>query len=167
MTPDNKLMVVPNNSIWGNIITNVTGSTERRVDLMFGIGYEADIDKAQKILEEIMAGHELVLKDPAPVVHLHELADSSVNFICRPWVKTADYWPVYWDITREVKLRFDKEGISIPFPQRDVHLYNHGDQPESPQATEEKERAHESIHQESDPPAMPDNPPVEDDERSS
>jgi len=167
MTPDNKLMVVPNNSIWGNIITNVTGSTERRVDLMFGIGYEADIDKAQKILEEIMAGHELVLKEPAPVVHLHELADSSVNFICRPWVKTADYWPVYWDITREVKLRFDKEGISIPFPQRDVHLYNHSNKTESSQATEEKERAHESIHQESDSPAMPDDPPLEDDERSS
>ena len=116
MTPDNKLMIVPNNSIWGNIITNVTGSSERRVDLEFDIGYEADIDKAQKVLNEIMAEHKLVLKDPEPAVHLHELADSSVNFICRPWVKTADYWTVFWDITREVKLRFDKEGISIPFP---------------------------------------------------
>ena len=125
MTPDNKLMIVPNNSIWGNIITNVTGSSERRVDLEFGIGYEADIDKAQKVLNEIMAEHKLVLKDPEPAVHLHELADSSVNFICRPWVKTADYWTVFWDITREVKLRFDKEGISIPFPQWDVHLYDH------------------------------------------
>ena len=131
MTPDNKLMIVPNNSIWGNIITNVTGSSQRRVDLEFGIGYEADIDKAQKVLEEIMAGHELVLKDPEPAVHLHELADSSVNFICRPWVRTADYWTVFWDITREVKLRFDREGISIPFPQRDVHLYNHDSQTES------------------------------------
>jgi len=131
MTPDNKLMIVPNNSIWGNIITNVTGSSQRRVDLEFGIGYEADIDKAQKVLEEIMAGHELVLKDPEPAVHLHELADSSVNFICRPWVRTADYWTVFWDITREVKLRFDREGISIPFPQRDVHLYNHDRQTES------------------------------------
>ena len=72
-----------------------------------------------------MAEHELVLKDPEPAAHLHELADSSVNFICRPWVKTADYWTVFWDITREVKLRFDKEGISIPFPQQDVHLYDH------------------------------------------
>jgi len=130
MTPDNKLMIVPNNSIWGNIITNVTGSSQRRVDLEFGIGYEADIDKAQKVLEEIMTGHELVLKDPEPAVHLHELADSSVNFLCRPWVKTADYWTVFWDITREVKLRFDEEGISIPFPQRDVHLFDHSSKTE-------------------------------------
>lgn len=134
MTSDNKLMVVPNNSIWGNVITNVTGSSLRRVDLVFGIGYDADIDKAEKILEDIMAENELVLKEPAPVVHLSELADSSVNFICRPWVKTADYWTVFWAITRQVKIRFDKEGISIPFPQRDVHIYNHGDNPESPQA---------------------------------
>jgi len=167
MTPDNKLMVVPNNSIWGNIITNVTGSKTRRVDLEFGIGYEADIDQAQKVLEEIISGHELVLKDPAPVVHLHELADSSVNFICRPWVKTADYWPVYWDITREVKLRFDRQGISIPFPQRDVHLYNHSEQAGPPQASEDKQKPGGSSHQESDPPAMPDDPPVEDEERSS
>lgn len=135
MTPDNKLMIVPNNSIWGNIITNVTGSSERRVDLEFGIGYEADIDKAQKILEEIMVGHKQVLKDPEPVVHLNELADSSVNFICRPWVKTADYWPVFWDITREVKLRFDKEGISIPFPQRDIHFFDHSAKPARREST--------------------------------
>ena len=135
MTPDNKLMIVPNNSIWGNIITNVTGSSERRVDLEFGIGYEADIDKAQRVLNEIMAEHELVLKDPEPAVHLHELADSSVNFICRPWVKTADYWTVFWDITREVKLRFDKEGISIPFPQRDLHLYDHSLKTERKEST--------------------------------
>jgi small conductance mechanosensitive channel len=122
-TPDNQLVIVPNNSVWGDVITNVTGITQRRVDLVFGIGYGDDIDKAQKILEEIVNGHASVLKDPAPVVKLHELGDSSVNYICRPWVKPEDYWNVYWDITREVKRRFDAEGVSIPFPQRDVHIY--------------------------------------------
>jgi len=122
-TPDNQLVIVPNNSVWGDVITNITGITQRRVDLVFGIGYNDDIDKTQKILEEIVSEHELVLKEPEPIVKLHELADSSVNFICRPWTKPADYWNVYWDITREVKRRFDAEGVSIPFPQRDVHLY--------------------------------------------
>jgi small conductance mechanosensitive channel len=122
-TFDNKQVIVPNNSVWGDVITNVTGITERRVDMVFGIGYEDDIDKAQEILEKIVNGHELVLKNPEPVVKLHELADSSVNFVCRPWVKPDDYWTVYWDITREVKKTFDAEGVSIPFPQRDVHIY--------------------------------------------
>jgi len=122
-TPDNQLVIVPNNSVWGDVITNITGITQRRVDLVFGIGYSDDADKAQRILEEIASSHALVLKDPAPVVKLHELADSSVNFIVRPWVTPENYWEVYWDITREVKRRFDAEGISIPFPQRDVHLY--------------------------------------------
>lgn len=122
-TPDNQLLIVPNNSVWGGVITNITGITQRRVDLVFGIGYSDDIDKAQRILEDITNSHARVLKDPAPVVKLHELADSSVNFIVRPWVKPEDYWEVYWDITREVKRRFDAEGVSIPFPQRDVHLY--------------------------------------------
>lgn len=121
--PDNRLVIVPNNSVWGDVITNITGITERRVDLVFGIGYGDDIDKAQAILETIVSEHELVLKDPAPVVKLNELADSSVNFVCRPWVRPADYWTVYWDVTREVKRRFDAEGVSIPFPQRDVHVY--------------------------------------------
>ncbi len=122
-TPDNQQVVVPNNSVWGDVIINVTGITQRRVDLVFGIGYNDDVDKAQKILEEIVSSHELVLKEPAFIVKLHELADSSVNFICRPWVKPENYWNVYWDITREVKRRFDAEGVSIPFPQRDVHIY--------------------------------------------
>ena len=125
MTPDNKLMVVPNNSIWGNIITNVTGSRVRRVDLVFGIGYEADINKAQQVLEDILSNHPMVLHEPESNVRLHELADSSVNFICRPWVKTDDYWTVYWEVTRNVKERFDAEGISIPFPQRDIHVFEH------------------------------------------
>ena len=101
----------------------MTGITQRRVDLVFGIGYSDDIDKAQKILEEIVTAHEFVLNDPKPIVKLHELADSSVNFICRPWVRPINYWDVYWDITREVKRRFDIEGVSIPFPQQDVHVY--------------------------------------------
>jgi small conductance mechanosensitive channel len=122
-TPDHQLVVVPNNLVWADTIINVTGIKRRRVDLIFGIGYSDDIDKAQKILEEIVAAHELVLKNPAPIVKLHELADSSVNFICRPWVRPVNYWDVYWDVTREVKRRFDNEGVSIPFPQQDVHFY--------------------------------------------
>jgi small conductance mechanosensitive channel len=122
-TPDHQLVVVPNNLVWADTIINVTGIKRRRVDLIFGIGYSDDIDKAQKILEEIVAAHKQVLKNPAPIVKLHELADSSVNFICRPWVRPVDYWDVYWDVTREVKRRFDLEGVSIPFPQQDVHFY--------------------------------------------
>jgi small conductance mechanosensitive channel len=121
--PDNQKVIVPNNMIWGDIITNVTGTDKRRVDMVFGIGYSDDIAKAQKILEEILANHEAILKDPEPVIRVHELADSSVNFVVRPWVATENYWEVYWDITRSVKERFDAEGVSIPFPQRDVHLH--------------------------------------------
>jgi len=120
---DNQKVIVPNNMIWGDIITNVTGTSKRRVDMVFGIGYSDDIAKAQKILEEILANHEAVLKDPEPVVRVHELGDSSVNFVVRPWVETENYWEVHWDITRSVKERFDAEGVSIPFPQRDVHLH--------------------------------------------
>ena len=121
-TPDNRQMVIPNNSIWGDVITNVTASDTRRVDMTFGIGYGDDITKAQNIIEDILSAHPLVLNDPAPVVKLNELADSSVNFVCRPWVNTGDYWDVYWDVTRGVKDRFDAEGISIPYPQTDVHI---------------------------------------------
>ncbi|MEE4264232.1 MAG: mechanosensitive ion channel domain-containing protein [Desulfobacteraceae bacterium] len=121
--PDNQKVVIPNNMIWGGIITNITGTSKRRVDMVFGIGYSDDIAKAQKILEEILDNHEAVLKDPAPVVKVHELADSSVNFVVRPWVETQSYWDVYWDITRSVKERFDAEGVSIPFPQQDVHMH--------------------------------------------
>jgi small conductance mechanosensitive channel len=114
-------MVVPNNKIWNDVITNATGVDTRRVDMEFGIGYD-DIDKAQAILEEIVAAHPKALKDPEPTIRMHALADSSVNFICRPWAKTADYWDVYWDVTKAAKRRFDAEGIGIPYPQRDVHL---------------------------------------------
>jgi len=121
-TFDNKAVIVPNNQVWGSAITNVTGTSTRRVDLMFGIGYGDNIEKAQGILEDIVSKHGKILKDPETKIRVHELGDSSVNFICRPWVKGADYWDVYWDLTRSVKERFDEEGISIPFPQRDVHM---------------------------------------------
>jgi small conductance mechanosensitive channel len=122
-TFDNKLMIVPNGKIGGDTITNATASATRRVDLTFGIGYDDDIDAAQAILERIVGGHPLVLQDPAPVIKLNELADSSINFVVRPWAKTGDYWTVYWDVTAAVKREFDKAGVSIPYPQRDVHVY--------------------------------------------
>jgi small conductance mechanosensitive channel len=126
-TFDNQIIIVPNGTIWGDVITNVTGSDTRRVDLTFGISYTDDTNKTQKILEEIVNAHEFVLDSPQPIIRLHELGESSVNFVCRPWAKTGHYWDVYWDITRSVKERFDKEGISIPFPQRDVHVYHDSD----------------------------------------
>lgn len=123
LTFDNKRMIVPNNKIWNDVITNVTGVSERRVDMEFGIGYDDDIDAATEILNDIVLSHPKVLKDPEPTIRMHALADSSVNFIVRPWSLTEDYWDVNWDITRAVKKRFDAAGIGIPFPQRDVHLY--------------------------------------------
>ena len=124
MTFDNQLLVVPNNKIWGDVIRNITHQETRRIDMTFSIGYSDDIAKAEQVLAEIVASHEKVLEDPAPMIRLHELGDSSINFVVRPWSRTADYWDVYWDVTREVKRRFDAEGISIPFPQRDVHIYH-------------------------------------------
>ena len=122
MTFDNQKLVVPNNLIWQTVITNVTAQRSRRVDLMFGISYADDIEKAERVLREIVEEHDAVLDDPEPKIRVHELGESSVNIIVRPWVKTTDYWDTYWDLTKAVKLRFDKEGISIPFPQRDVHV---------------------------------------------
>ena len=98
----------------------------RRIDLVFGIGYGDDIKKAKETLEKILAEDSRVLKDPAPTVAVSELGDSSVNFVVRPWVKTADYWGVYFDVTEKVKLTFDEQNISIPFPQRDIHMYQAG-----------------------------------------
>jgi len=137
MTADNRMMIIPNNTIWGSIITNITYSDKRRVDLTIGIGYNESIDKAQKVLEDILSKHPLILKDPEPTVKVHELADSSVNFIVRPWTLTADYWTVYWEITRRIKVRFDEEGISIPFPQRDIHIVSSVDA----QTDEQKKQA--------------------------
>ena len=126
LTFDNQLLVVPNKQIWGGVIRNVTHQDTRRVDMKFGIGYSDNIQKAEQLLRQIVTGYEKVLKDPEPVIQLHELGESSLNFIVRPWSKTDEYWDVYWHVTREVKRRFDEEGISIPFPQRDVHIYREG-----------------------------------------
>ena len=122
LTPDNKVLVIPNKKAWGDTITNFTGCGVRRVDLVFGIGYEDDIQRAIDVLKEVAGQHPNVLSEPGLTVNVHELADSSVNLFCRPWVNTKDYWGVYWELTRQVKERFDSEGISFPFPQRDVHL---------------------------------------------
>ena len=122
LTLDNQRMVVPNNLIWASVITNVTAQRKRRVDLVFGISYEDDVEKAQKVLQDILDDHEAVLDDPEPIVRVLELGESSVNFAVRPWVKTADYWETFWGLTKIVKLRFDEEGISIPYPQRDLHI---------------------------------------------
>jgi small conductance mechanosensitive channel len=122
-TPDNKRITIPNSGITDGTIINFSAHDTRRVDLVFGIGYDDDIKKAKEILMGILTADERVLSDPAPVVAVGELADSSVNFICRPWVKTDDYWGVYWDVTEQVKLQFDAAGVSIPFPQQDVHMH--------------------------------------------
>ena len=122
-TLDNQRVIVPNNAIWGGVITNITGNPTRRIDLVFGISYADDMAKAKAIMDKILADHPKVLDTPEPTVAVCELGDSSVNFVCRPWCNTAEYWVVYWDITRLVKEQFDAQGVSIPFPQRDVHLY--------------------------------------------
>jgi small conductance mechanosensitive channel len=123
-TPDNQKVIIPNSKVTGDVITNVTANATRRVDLVIGIGYDDDIKKAKEILEAILKEENRLLGDPAPTVAVSELADSSVNFVVRPWVNTSDYWNVYFDLTEKIKTRFDAEGISIPYPQRDVHLYN-------------------------------------------
>jgi len=123
LTADNRKIIVPNGQIAGGSIENLSAMPTRRVDMVFGIGYDDDIKKAKAILEELLGADERILKDPAFTVAVGELADSSVNFVVRPWVNAADYWGVKFDTTEAVKLRFDKEGISIPFPQTDVHLH--------------------------------------------
>ena len=122
-TFDNKKMIVPNGKIGGDTITNATASSTRRIDMTFGIGYDDDVTKAQKILEQIITEHPLVMKDPAPLIKMNELGDSAINFIARPWAKTGDYWTVFWEVTAAVKEEFDSAGISFPYPQQDVHVY--------------------------------------------
>jgi small conductance mechanosensitive channel len=123
LTIDNQTLVIPNSKIWGDVIKNVTAQKARRVDLVIGVSYSDDVEKVEKVLAEILAADDRILSDPPPVIRLHELGDSSVNFIVRPWATREDFWNVYWDTLRAIKIRFDQEGISIPFPQRDVHLY--------------------------------------------
>ena len=123
-TGDNKRIIVPNSQIMGTTITNYSANETRRVDLVVGVSYSDDLDKVRKELQDLVDADERILKDPAVTIAVSELADSSVNFVLRPWVKTADYWAVYFDLTERVKKRFDEVGISIPFPQRDVHIHN-------------------------------------------
>lgn len=122
-TPDNQTIVVPNSSVWGNTITNITANPTRRVDLSVGISYDDDIELAEKVLGKILADHELVLSDPEPLAKLNELGDSSVNFVVRAWVKTGDWGSVRWDLLRSFKVEFDKAGLNMPYPQQDVHLH--------------------------------------------
>ncbi|WP_425046059.1 mechanosensitive ion channel family protein [Primorskyibacter sp. S87] len=121
-TFDNQIIVVPNSKIWGDVITNVSASEERRVDLVFGIAYSDNAAEAIEVLNGLVGKHSLCLKEPAPEIFVGELGDNSVNIFCRPWCKNDEYWTVYWDLTGQAKEAFDAAGISIPFPQRDVHL---------------------------------------------
>ncbi|MDG1230798.1 MAG: mechanosensitive ion channel family protein [Pseudomonadales bacterium] len=124
LTFDNQMLVVPNSRIWGDVIRNVTHQRLRRVDMEFSVSYADDIDQVEKVFLDIINADERVLQDPEPNIRLSKLGDSGVMFIVRPWVKTDDYWPVYWDTQREVKRRLSAEGITIPFPQRDIHHYS-------------------------------------------
>ncbi len=124
-TPDNKTIIVPNAKMMGDNITNYSAKDTRRVDMVIGVGYGDDLKKVREILEDILAKDDRFLEDPAPTIGVLELGDNSVNFAVRPWVKKEDYWGAYFDVTETVKRRFDEEGISIPYPQRDVHLYEH------------------------------------------
>ncbi len=121
-TPDNKVVVVPNAAVFGGNIVNYSRLPTRRVDMVIGVSYKADLKQTQDVLRRIVTAHEKVLKDPAPTIEVVALADSSVNFVVRPWVKTADYWAVYFDLHKQIKIGLDEAGIEIPFPQMDVHL---------------------------------------------
>lgn len=126
-TPDNKLIVVPNSSLVNGNLTNFSANPTRRLDLIVGVSYSDDIRLVKETLKEIIAGEPRGKTDPEPLVAVSELADSSVNFTVRVWVDAGDYWVVKWDLTEKIKLTFDEKGISIPFPQRDVHLYQHSE----------------------------------------
>jgi small conductance mechanosensitive channel len=122
-TPDNIQIVIPNSQVWGNTIKNYHANALRRVDLMVGVSYQDDLQRASEILHEVLAADSRVLAEPESVIAVHELADSSVNFVVRPWCATADYWSLYWDLTRRIKEELEAGGCSIPFPQRDLHLH--------------------------------------------
>ena len=124
-TPDNKVVVIPNGTIMDSSIINYTGRATRRVDIVASCGYEDDIDKVKDILKDILNQDERILEEPEPRIAVSELADNSINFIVRPWVNSSDVLSVKYSILEQIKKRFDEEGISIPYPQRDVHIYNH------------------------------------------
>ncbi|MEM1412914.1 MAG: mechanosensitive ion channel domain-containing protein [Pseudomonadota bacterium] len=123
VTPDNKLIMVPNSQIWAGSIVNYSAKDTRRVDLVIGVGYDDDLKQARDVIMGILEGHDKILSDPAPAVAVSNLGDSSVDFNVRPWVKTEDYWGVYSDVLRETKVALDAAGISIPYPQTDVHVH--------------------------------------------
>lgn len=122
-TGDNKMVIVPNGQVMDSVITNYSANDRRRVDMVIGVSYDDDLDKVRSTLEQLVAADDRILDDPACTIAVSALADSSVNFVVRPWVKTADYWGVMFDLTEAIKKRFDKDGISFPFPQQDIHLY--------------------------------------------
>lgn len=126
-TPDNKTIIVPNSDIIGGPITNYSTQATRRVDMVVGISYDSDMQKAKEILQQLADNDERVLKDPAPTIAVSELADSSVNLVFRPWVNSADFWPTKFDLTEQIKMKFDEAGIGIPFPQMDVHIQKDND----------------------------------------
>lgn len=122
-SPDNRKIIVPNAQVTSGSIVNYSAKDQRRIDIVAGVSYGDNLDKVRKVLEEILAADERILQEPAPVIGVLELGSSSVNFAVRPWVKTGDYWSVYFSLQEQIKKRFDAEGITIPFPQQDVHLY--------------------------------------------
>ncbi|MDH3338022.1 MAG: mechanosensitive ion channel [Gammaproteobacteria bacterium] len=122
-TPDNKTIIVPNSQVMNSVIINYSANETRRVDMVVGVSYGDDLDKVRSTIQDLIAADDRILGEPACTIAVSELGDSSVNFVVRPWVNTSDYWAVKFDLTEAIKKRFDKQGISIPFPQRDVHLY--------------------------------------------
>ncbi len=126
-TPDNQRKILPNSTITGRTITNITANPTRRIDMVFGIGYDDDIKQAEKILQEVVHKDPRVLTDPAATIAVAELAASSVDFVVRPWVKTGDYWAVKCSLTEKIKCALDEAGITIPYPQQDVHMHQVGD----------------------------------------
>ena len=126
VTPDNQLILAPNSKIMGDVITNVTANDTRRLDLTVGISYADDMVRAKEVVRRTLAGEHRLLAEPGPTIAVAELGDSSVNLVVRPWVKTSEYWDVRFTLVEKIKHAFDEEGISIPFPQQDVHLFTQG-----------------------------------------
>ena len=124
-TWDNQKVIIPNSMITSDIITNINANPTRRIDLTIGIGYDDDVGEAKAVLEQLVQAEQRILADPAPTVALAEFGDSSINLVARPWVRTEEYWSVRFDLMEKIKRAFDERNITIPYPQRDVHLYNH------------------------------------------
>ncbi len=127
-SPDNRKIILPNSKVSGDTITNFSAIGERRIDLVFGVSYSDDLKQAKSILQKLVDSDSRILKDPEPVIAVSELGDSCVSIVCRPWVKPADYWGVYFDLTEKGKLALEEGGCSIPFPQRDIHVFQEAGQ---------------------------------------